>query len=197
LVLRSGIRSWEEYWPTDWSADGVLFERGTNRESIDLWMLPIDGDRTPYPVVVDAGQQSDAKISPNGRWVAYAQREFGSTSRPEIYVQNLAVKGAKHRISIAGGRGPRWRSDGQELFYVAADGQLVAVSLDANAPNLQPGAPQNLFKTGLTALGGGGGLFGVSPDGQRFLLRLADERDRPASIIVVANWPAALDRTAR
>ena len=160
-------------------------------------MLPIDGDRKPYPVVVEAGQQSDAKISPNGRWVAYAQRELGSTNRPEIYVQNLAAKGAKHRISIAGGRGPRWRSDGKELFYVAVDGHLVAVPLDANAPSLQPGAPQNLFQTGLTALGGGGGLFGVSPDGQRFLLRLADERDRPASIIVVANWPAALDRKAR
>ncbi len=180
---------WEEHWPADWSSSGIFFERGKDREGIDLWILPVDGDRQPYPVVTGPGMQSDAKVSPNGKWVAYAQRDPANMMRSEVYAQNLASGGTKQRLSTTGGRAPRWRRDGKELFYVADDGHLVALSVDADATNLQPGVPRPLFKTGLTA---GAGLFAVSDDGERFLLRLADERDDAASIVVLANWPAAL-----
>jgi hypothetical protein len=36
--------------------------------------------------------------------------------------------------------------------------------------------------------------FGVSPDGQRFLLRMTADRPSTASIVVVTNWPALLAR---
>jgi len=194
LLLRSRTVGWEEHWPADWSPKGILYESGIDNSSIDLWILPVDGDRKPYPVVREGGTQSDAKVSPNARWLAYTHRE--PLRRREVFVQSLSPTGAKWRISTAGGRWPRWRADGKELFYLAADGNLIAVPIEADATSLRLGVPKTLFKTELSVLGGAGvGSFVVSPDGQRFLIRSVDDEDsNTASIIVVTNWPAALQR---
>jgi eukaryotic-like serine/threonine-protein kinase len=191
LLLPSKDRIWEEHWPTDWSSKGILFESGVDRQMINLWMLPLEGDRRPYPVLVEPGVQMDAKISPSGNWVAYTQRERDGSIRTEVFLQSLLTKGAKRKVSTAGGRGPHWRRDGKELFYIALDGSLIAVPIEGDETSLQLGVPQTLFPTGLLR-GGAGQFFGVSADGQRFLLRLGDDREDVASIVVLSNWPALL-----
>jgi hypothetical protein len=100
--------------------------------------------------------------------------------------------GGKRKISTAGGRN-HWRRDGKELFYQAPDGRVIAVPIEGDGTSLQPGVPKTLFPTGLTPFGGGR-LFGVSADGQRFLLRLDDGRQDTASIVVLSNWPAVLQQ---
>ena len=60
-----------EDWPLDWSSKGIVYASGSDRESDDLWMLPFDGDRKPYPLVREPGQQDEARVSPNARWLAY------------------------------------------------------------------------------------------------------------------------------
>jgi Tol biopolymer transport system component len=191
LLLPSKDRLWEEHWPTDWSSKGILFESGVDRQMINLWMLPLEGDRKPYPLVVEPGVQMDAKLAPSGNWVAYTQREGDASTRTEVFIQSLLTKGAKRKVSTAGGRGPHWRRDGKELFYLALDGSLIAVPIEGDETSLQPGVPKTLFSTNLSR-GGGSGLFGVSADGQRFLLRLDDDRRDRASIVVLSNWPASL-----
>jgi Tol biopolymer transport system component len=200
LLLRSNTPGWDEHWPTDWSSKGIVFVSG-NRPDTDIWILPIDGDRTPYPVVREPGEEIDATVSPNAKWIAYASRvTYGS--RPDVYVRSLSPSGALYRISTAGGRWPRWRENGTELFYVAGDGNLMAVPIDPNATIWGRTVPKILLQTGdgITSVGrgldlGGGGprVFGVSPDGQRFLVRLTDNQPSTASIVVVTNWPSLLD----
>jgi Tol biopolymer transport system component len=184
LVLRSQTDG-REYWPTDWSSKGIVYESGGDRFDVDLWILPIDGDRKPYPVVREPGVQGDAKVSPNRRWLAYTDGD--TRGRPEVFVRSLAT-GGKWRISTAGGRFARWRDDGKELFYLAADGNLIAVPVEANATSFRHGVPETLFQTGLSFLGGGS--FSVSAGGRQFLMPVAD--DTAASIVVVTNWPATL-----
>jgi eukaryotic-like serine/threonine-protein kinase len=191
LLLPSKDRLWEEHWPTDWSSKGILFESGVDRQMINLWMLPLEGDRKPYPVVVEPGVQMDAKIAPSGNWVAYTQRERVGSTRTEVFVQSLLTKGSKRKVSTAGGRGPHWRRDGKELFYMALDGSLIAVPIEGDETSLQSGVPETLFSTGLSR-GGAGRFFGVSANGQRFLLRLDDDREDAASIVVLSNWPAVV-----
>jgi eukaryotic-like serine/threonine-protein kinase len=201
LLLRSNTPGWDEHWPTDWSSKGIVFVRG-NRPDTDIWILPIDGDRTPYPVVREPGEEIDAKVSPNAKWIAYASRvTYGS--RPDVYVRSLSPGSAPWRISSAGGRWPRWRQNGTELFYVAGDGNLMAVPIDSNATTLGRGAPKILLQTGdgiaaggrgLDLGGGGPRVFGVSSDGQRFLVRLTDGQPSEAAIVVVTNWPELLKR---
>jgi hypothetical protein len=79
--------------------------------------------------------------------------------------------GAALLVSAAGGSQPRWRRNGKELFYVAADGKLMSVPVagPTNTQMLGVGAPVALFPTHLA---GGGGFpkqqYAVAPDGQRF-----------------------------
>jgi eukaryotic-like serine/threonine-protein kinase len=193
LLLRSDSVDWEEHWPTDWSPKGIIFVRGKSRENVDIWLLPLDGNRKPYPVVLEPGLESEARVSADGRWLAYAQRQRNQ-SRPDVFVRSLSTTGAKWLVSIAGGDRPRWRADGKELFYLAVDGNLMSVPVESTATTLRTGVPKTLFQTGGEVDGGGGpAFFGVSPDGQRFLIRYFD-RPSTASIVVVTNWPGLLKR---
>jgi hypothetical protein len=187
LLLRSP-NEYREDWPLDWSSKGIVYASGSDRESDDLWMLPVDGDRKPYRLFSDPGQQDEARVSPNGRWLAYTDLASG---RPEVFVRGLVTAGAKWAISNAGGRWPRWRSDGKELFYLAADGKLTAVPVEPDPTTFRTGAHEPLFQTG-RSVRGGLSAFNVSPDGQRFLLTIAGYENQTASIVVVTNWPATM-----
>ena len=145
LLLRSTTRDWEEHWPTDWSAQGILFVSGKTRENQDIWILPVDGDRKPYPVVQEPGLETEPEASGDAKWLAYAKRERPG-SRGDVYVRSLSNPGAKWRVSTpaAGGRWPHWRADGKELFYVTADGNLMSVPVESTATMPRLGAQRSL-----------------------------------------------------
>jgi Tol biopolymer transport system component len=176
---------------TDWSLDGrlILYEKRDSKTGWDIWVLPVGGDRKPYPFLNSAADEGMARFSPNGKWIAYASTETG---RPEIFVRNFPDKGAKWQISTAGGSGPRWRRDGRELFYVGGDGKLMAVSINSN-PAFSYGAPQALdVKAEPSAPGWGRFGYDVTPDGQKFVVNTVVENPAPIPITVVVNWTAAL-----
>ena len=108
--------------PVDWSPDGrfVLYRSPGPMTGFDLWALPLDGDRKPFPVVQTTFEERDGQFSPDGKWIAYQSNESG---RVEIYVQPFPGTGRKERISTSGGTQVRWRRDGKELFYIALDGR--------------------------------------------------------------------------
>jgi hypothetical protein len=182
--------------PLDWSSDGrYLLYRGGPLPGFDLWVLPMNGDGKPFPVVETAFDERDGQFSPDGRWIAYESNESG---RFEIYVQSFPERGGTWQISNAGGAQVRWRRDGQELFYVGLDGRLMAVPFRV-APDgrtVEPGTPVPLFVTRMP----GGPLQGafrqqyvVSPDGQRFLINsLIPSAASPITLVV--NWPALVKR---
>ena len=81
---------------TDSSVDGgfILFRSVDPALSHDLWALPLDGDKTPFPVVRTSFVEPYGQFSPDGRWVAYQSDESG---RAEVYVQPFPGPGAKIR----------------------------------------------------------------------------------------------------
>src|SRR4029077_8423609 len=126
--------------------------------------------------------------SPSGQWVAYQSNESG---RFEIYIQPFPGPGSRERISTEGGAQVRWRRDGRDLFYIALDGRLMAVSIRLRSHDrvVEPGPPVPLFTTRV-----GGALQGitrqqyvVSPDVHRFLRTTVTE-DAPSPITVILNW---------
>jgi Tol biopolymer transport system component len=192
LLLPSKTPGWDEHWPTDWSSKGIVFASGKRRDT-DIWILPLDGDRTAYPVVREPGEDSGAEVSPDARWLAYTHRDT-AWSPPAVFVRSLSATAVKFRVSIGGGQSPRWRADGKELFYLAADGNLMAVPIEPDATTLVHDVPKILFQTGHIKGAAGARIFGVSPGGQRFLFRLKNDQPATASIVVVTNWPVLLQR---
>ena len=125
----------------------ALSNRRSRRPNFDIWALPMNGDRSPFPVVqTSISKRRTAQFSPDGKWIAYQSNETG---RFEIYVQPFPDGGRAERISTTGGAQVRWRRDGKELFYIALDGRLMAVPIrfDRRRSRLETGAPVPLFAT--------------------------------------------------
>ena len=148
----------------------------------------VEGDHKPFPYLQTGFNLGNAQLSPDGRWVAYTSNESG---RYEIYVQSFPEPGAKAQVSLEGGNQPRWRRDGKELFYMAADRRLMAVPITTGAA-LQPGPPAVLFETHLLeSTVYVPAQYDVAPDGQRFLLNVA-KQTTAVPVTVMLNWPAAI-----
>jgi dipeptidyl aminopeptidase/acylaminoacyl peptidase len=173
---------------TDWSRDGryILYRSVTGLGNIDVFALPLDGDKKPIPLLRTSYDERDAVFSPDGKWIAYQSNESG---RFEIYIQPFPSPGARIPISTSGGAQVRWRADGKELFYIAPDGKLMAVSLQTDSSGTpKPGNAVPLF---LTHVGAVEDLsrthYAPSSDGQKFLMDTIVE-ENAAPITVIVNW---------
>jgi eukaryotic-like serine/threonine-protein kinase len=172
--------------PSDWSSDGRFIVYTTHGS--DIWALPLFGDRRPFALARTPFTETSGVFSPDGRWIAYTSNEGG---QPDVYVRSFPGDGNKWQVSKDGGRHPLWRADGKELFYLAADGSMMAVSIDTTSP-LNPSVPKSLFPAGAAAFGYNQ-AYGVTKDGQRFLVNV---RSQPttgtAPLTIVLNWTAAI-----
>ncbi len=131
-----------------------------------------------------------ATFSPDGRWIAYT-----SVPGPEqIEVEPFPATGARWQVSVAGGVQPRWRADGKELFYLAADRSLMAVDTVLGPGEFNAGPPRALFKTAVNLYVGMGKSYVVAADGQRFLFPQPVQESGPTPVVVVLNWAAELKR---
>jgi Tol biopolymer transport system component len=174
--------------PEDWSHDGKILLYRTSGEENAFWALPVEGDGSPELVLKSAFSVGQAQISPDGRWLAYTSDE----SRAEIYVEPFRRPGERRRVSLDGGSQSRWRGDGRELFYRSNDGQLMAVDVREGASGLEVGTPEVLVSA--DALTDAVGSYAVTPDGQRFLVKMRIEGDVPQRIHVVTNWSSPIGR---
>jgi eukaryotic-like serine/threonine-protein kinase len=158
---------------------------------VNIWVLPLVGDRRPRLFVKTPPVAYNDQFSPNDRWVAYTCTESG---REEVYVvpfgaakvlstgpDAVASIGSLWQISPGGGRFPRWRRDGQQIFYLAPGDQMMAVEVQENGNILETEKAQPLFTA---TVAGGISPYDVTPDGQRFLI---NTRDNTPPLTLVVN----------
>jgi dipeptidyl aminopeptidase/acylaminoacyl peptidase len=99
--------------PTDWRGDHAVAHAPGSKGDLDLVTVTMrNGARET--VVSSPFNESDARLSPDGRWVAYVSDESG---QPDIYASPWP-RGARVRVSFAGGTRPRWSRDGRSLFFL-------------------------------------------------------------------------------
>jgi eukaryotic-like serine/threonine-protein kinase len=183
-------------FPTSVSRDSrvLLYGRvGTGRAGSDLWTYFLGRDRVvePAPFLSRDFDQEQGQFSPDGRWAAYVSNESGPR---EVFVTSSfrdASTGSAHaglsaQVSKGGGTSPRWRGDGRELFYLASDGTVMAVDVRTDR-GFKAGGPSALFRVA-------GALpdWGVSPDGNRFLLAVPVSPPPPFDVIL--NWQVSAKR---
>jgi Tol biopolymer transport system component len=99
--------------PTDWR-DGRIIVHGPGPEGdLDLWS--VNEDSGAREVIANTGfNETDARLSPDGRWIAYVSDESG---QPDVYAMPQP-RGARVRVSFAGGTRPRWSRDGRAVFFL-------------------------------------------------------------------------------
>jgi Tol biopolymer transport system component len=169
--------------PEDISPDGRLLVFLNDAESTsDLWLLSLQGDRKASPWLRTRFKEASARFSPDGRWIAYESDESGN---PEIYAALTEGAGERRRISVAGGRLPRWGRDGKELYYIAPDDSLMSIPIGLGTQH-HSGSPVLLFRMESIR------DYDVSPDGRRFLVDTSAEKVFTSPIRVILDWAAAL-----
>jgi Tol biopolymer transport system component len=181
-------------YATDWSPDGrfLAYVVSDPQSKFDIWILPLEGDRKPYPLLHTKANENYPQFSPDGKWIAYQSDESG---QPQVYVQPFppgAGNSGKWQISVDGGWGARWRRDGKELIYLSGS-KLVAVDINAAGGGFRAGIPKMLFDTVLTAPFAWYN-YAPSADGRRFLMAAPVEHEAALPLTVVLNWQAGLKK---
>jgi serine/threonine-protein kinase len=172
------------------SPDGnwIIYQTSQAPTSRDLFARRVSGDTTLIPLAASptAGELSP-RLSPDGKWLAYVSNESGLA---EVYVSpfpNTAT--SRTQVSLSGGTEPLWGADGKELFYQASEGlTLTAARIEAVPPAIRVTARTPLFSRGPWKRSPTvGTMYGVSPDGQRFIMtRLRGEASE--KLVLVLNW---------
>ena len=119
LLYASG----EKKFPTSWSPDGryLLYGARARETAGDIWVLPLDGNSAPVPLVHTRASEGGGAFSPDARWIAFVSEDSGIS---EVYAQSFilpsasgdSTAGPKVLVSRKGGRRPRWRADGKSYF---------------------------------------------------------------------------------
>jgi eukaryotic-like serine/threonine-protein kinase len=170
------------------SPDGrtLVFAQVDPTTGRDLWRVDLVGDRTPQPLVVEPGGQSNAVISPDGRWLAYHSEDAGAvTVRP---FPNVSA--GRWDVVSNGAKWPLWSHNGRELFFVTAQG-IESVTVDSTQAGFRWTSPRVVVPTMYANFPGLGGPrnYDLSADGTRFLvIKAAETEGRNTSFVLVQNW---------
>jgi eukaryotic-like serine/threonine-protein kinase len=181
LVAPSGWPQFAWDWAQTPTGQFIIYSDGSSETGRDLMLLPLEGERKPRPFLRTQFEETEARFSPDGKWVAYVSNESG---RNEVYVRPFEGSGEKWQISTSsGGLSPRWRRDGRELYYLTADDTIMAVGVQAGE-SFAVGKPTQLFH--VEPARAGFGQYEVTPDGQRFLVNTGGTQSPP--VTVALNW---------
>ena len=151
----------------------------------DIWVLDLRS-RERRAVVRTLFDESYARFSPDGRWLAYMSNESG---RWEVFIR--AVDGSRPRVqvSVGGGAGPCWSVDGRTLYF-STDGHAAAVAVQTS-PALSVSSP--LAMPGRDDLQ----LAGGRADLHRVLMRQSGVAPARRELRVVLEWFSELTRLVR
>ena len=169
----------------DWSRDGryLIYRLNDPKTGTDLWYLERDrsgGGWARRPFLRTEFSEGRASFSPDAKFVAYRSDESG---RREIYVRSFP-SGAKWPVSRNGGKHPTWSADGEEIFFLEGK-RLMAASVSVG-PDFAVNSVSPLFEH--ESFDQQPFTYGVSPDGERFLVREAATAPPKPAIRVVQNW---------
>jgi Tol biopolymer transport system component len=178
--------------PTDWAPDGgMLIVNTVSPDGSDVWTIPTGDGARARPLLAEPFAERDARLSPDGRWLAYVSDETG---RPEVSVR--ARSGPARRIVISGDGGaqPVWQRDGGALYFVDLQGHVRGAEVRWSADGVPDIAPPRRLPVPPVGFGHWGTQYDVSPDGQRFFLLRRNDDQPPRDIHIVIGWQALLDR---
>jgi Tol biopolymer transport system component/tRNA A-37 threonylcarbamoyl transferase component Bud32 len=181
----------------EWSRDSrfLLFIQIGTTTAEDIWAMPLNGDRQPYPVLATTANDTNPALSPDGHWLAYESSQSG---RPEIFVTPFPESGTvanasspKWQVSLQGGSRPRWAGDGHGLFYISLDDlRIFRAEVRTTPAGFESSAPRVYAEIPVMPVARA--PFDVTRDNRLLLLERTISHSVP--LVVEMNWLARLDR---
>jgi Tol biopolymer transport system component/tRNA A-37 threonylcarbamoyl transferase component Bud32 len=150
----------------------------------DIYYRSLTGDTAPKPVAATRAIENMARVSPDGRWVAYTTDESGPY---QVVVQPFPGPGPRVQISVYGGTEPVWGPDGRRLFYRGSGKFYVAQLGTANG--LTVTSRTALFDDDFEPAQSPHANYDVAPDGQHLLLL---KSSRTPELMLVYHWDRVL-----
>jgi serine/threonine protein kinase/Tol biopolymer transport system component len=188
------LKSDQDKFVTDWSRDGRILAFNTTgniKTKMDLWLLPLKGDRKPVPFLQSEFREGSGAFSPDSRWIAYNSDETG---RWEVYVRALDGSAGKFQISIDGGGGPVWSADGKNIFFQSIDRKAMAASVKVVNSTVVVDSIHAMFDFDSRGIIG---LYSdISRDGRSVLATIGDARATTPPITMIVNWEEELKKQA-
>ena len=166
--------------PTDWSPDGQWLLLNARA---DVWRVEVNGG-SASPLLNGSFLEHDARVSPDGRWIAYVSSESG---RPEVYIRTLSAP-LRRVLASSGGNQPVWRRDGRELFYVNLANELQVVQVQRDEDGSPVVGARVKLPIGTFGPSHMGTTFDVSPDARHVYFSHAGDPVKAPEIGVVFNW---------
>jgi Tol biopolymer transport system component len=152
--------------PEGWYKGGLLtFITRTGDGDYGISQLDLNSMKVSRLVDQPGSEQHSSRISPDGRWIAYASNETG---RMEVWLEPLPQTGLRVQVTRAGGSHPLWSPDGSTLYF-DQDGKMFRLPLTLTGASPQVGAPVELPISGFQQ----GALrrqFDLMPDGSAFVM---------------------------
>ena len=192
------VSSAEQKFNPTFSPDGkfIIYSQLNPKTNLDLYLASTGSDKKIETFLQTNFIEAQARVSPNGHWVAYISDETG---RFEVYIQTFPVAGGKVAVSVGGGSQPQWRADGQELYYYAPSRKLMAVEVNGDSSTFTVGTARPLFD--IRSLGAaidqtfpGNGYYTSARNGKRFLVPSIPQTPERQQINVILNWTADLKK---
>jgi hypothetical protein len=171
----------------DWSQGYITYDSVPPHRHI--WAFSLTESKA-MQVTFSEFEERGGRISPDGHWIAYTAIEQGQS---QLVIQSFPQPEIKTQVSTGGGSVIRWRHDARELYYLAPDATMMAVSIKSTATAIEASAPTPLFKAPI-AMTGATRDYAVTADG-RFLINVTNPAVlNPTStpISVTLNWSPSL-----
>ena len=177
-------------YPGSFLPDGetLVFLRSSQETSFDVYAMPLRDPANVRPILETAAYEGGARLSPDGRWLAYVSNESGQN---EVYMRPFSGPERRWQISTQGGTQAVWNPNGREIFYRSGN-KMMVVDV-SSTPDVTLSSPRLLFEQRY-AFGAGITIanYDVTRDGQRFVM-VKDEAGS-GRLSVVLNWFSDLSR---
>jgi len=164
----------------------LFFSLQDPKTSFDVYVMDMAGDRKLEAVLNGPYSESDAKLSPDNKWLAFTSDENGTV---ELYVTPFPGKGPKWQVSSGGVTASDnnvsvadWSPDGKQLHYRQGD-KIYTVEARTNSRKPEFSAPKELLSIpqeldAIAFMAEGKRIMATRPVGQHSV----------APMSVVLNW---------
>jgi len=177
----------------------AIYTENNPKTRADIWYVRLESGKPGAQAVRllgTAADESQCQLSPDGKWLVYYSDETGES---EVYIRPFPMGPGVWQVSVDTAREPRWRSDGRELYFIAAPPnrgaeRLMAAAVEPDGHGgLRTGAPEKLFDfRGISVVPRNNRWsYSKHPDRQRFLVNALTATEQP-TVNVILNWQRAV-----